>query len=158
MLSNIRLLGLMTAYMLRLEKFTNITIVADAVENLTSHSAGGLWAPSFASHDKTPAEEAKYRKILKVSHAFYTSVISDTNHPFHEAVSYVPLYAGSKMPFEEEVNGFYNGPEDVIVTFGDSVEHKMKKYSDAIFIQVLKCMELLSKFSFRQLTNLIVFG
>lgn len=136
----------MTAYTLLDKQFTNITIVAESFENLTSHTAGGLWGPSFQRNDKTKAQIKQYRQVLKDSHVFYKSVIKNPKHPFHKAVAYVPLYACPHMPFVKEVKDHYKKPDEVTVSFGGSVNYKMLRYNDAIFMHVLRFMKSLSKF------------
>ncbi|KAH7708718.1 Pyridoxal-phosphate dependent enzyme family protein [Aphelenchoides avenae] len=137
------IIGLMTAYTLLDKQFTNITIVAESFENLTSHTAGGLWGPSFQRNDKTKAQIKQYRQVLKDSHVFYKSVIKNPKHPFHKAVAYVPLYACPHMPFVKEVKDHYKKPDEVTVSFGGSVNYKMLRYNDAIFMHVLRFMKSL---------------
>lgn len=134
----------MTAYLLHAEGFTDITVMAESFEGLTSHTAGGLWAPSTQLGEKNDEQEALYKKVLRDSLDFYRNVIRDPNNALHSAVGITPLYARQGMAFMKEVAGFYANPENVSVRFGNSnVTREMVRYNDAVFMQVFKYMILL---------------
>ena len=71
--------GLFTAVQLIEKGYKNLTLIADQFENLTSHSAGGIWEPSF---EKDASAEAQMLLDEVGRTSFHTyRCIAQGDHP-----------------------------------------------------------------------------
>ena len=69
-------IGLFTAYELVKRGYTNVTVVAEKFDGLTSHNAGGLLAP--VSMDNNPEMQAVIDKIGIDAYTFYAEIARGT--------------------------------------------------------------------------------
>lgn len=136
-------IGLFTAYHLWNMGYENITIYAEAFEDLTSHHAGGLL--SFRAVYKDPSTNDLILKIGKNSYSFFRSIAEGRHPDFLKGASIMPTYFESLADSElEDLVG--NGMEpakDILVEFGNSIRRKMIAYDDSIFIDASAMMEQL---------------
>lgn len=135
-------LGLFCARDLVLLGYTNVTIRAAAFDDLTSHKAGGLWAPAFIilTNDE---KQAIFQRVFKFSLDFYRAVIANPSDPLHRGVVNIPLYNMDRMPY---LNDLYAPPKQITLDFGNSVRRKMYAYDDAIYMEPNVLMQILSKY------------
>lgn len=137
-------LGLFTAYDLEQRGFTNITIVADRFENLTSHNAGGLLAPVSMNND---AEMQKLiDKIGIDAYKFFARIASKKHPHFREGAVVVPTYFENREDsgLEPYVGVVMQPAKDVILDFQNGKTQKMVSYDDGIFIDTAKMMTSLN--------------
>jgi hypothetical protein len=133
-------LGLFSAYDLEQKGFTNITIVYEAAENLTSHNAGGLLAP--VSMDNDPEMQKLIDKIGVDAYEFYASIASKTHKAFKDGAVIVPTYFENREDsgLEPYVGKVMKPAKDVVLDFGNGTTRNMVSYDDGIFIDTAKMM------------------
>lgn len=134
-------IGLLTAIRLQ-EAGYEVTIIADQIENLTSHNAGGTFNILFGNVDEKDKD-----KILQLgidSFRYYRRQ-TQTSQPEFPGVSILPLYA-----VNYEATGFGNYPlveaglmppaEDVTINFGNGTTYKAQRF-ETIFMHTNLLME-----------------
>lgn len=165
-------IGMFTALELINRGYTNITIIAEEYDNLTSHVAGGLLAP--VSMDNNPELQATIDAIGINSYKFYKSVALKNNRQITSGARIVPAYFASREDsgLEPYVGMVMQPANDVLVDFQNGTQHKMVVYDDSIFMDTAKLMQLLHKtlqdsgvkfehrkvFSFADLSQKIIFN
>lgn len=129
------IIGLLTAYMLRASGHTNVSVVAERFEQLTSHNAGGFCAPTNTK-ELDPATKACMDAITVDAYTFYAAIARGENKDFDpKGAQFMPVYL---MPDEQRL-AVYEGvvmqkPTPVVVDFSNGKKYEMKVYLDAIFI------------------------
>jgi hypothetical protein len=134
-------LGLFTAYNLEQKGFTNITIIADKFDSLSSHNAGGLLAP--VSMDNAPEMQAIINQIGIDAYKFYASIAQKKHKHFKDGATIVPTYFENREDsgLEPYVERVMQPAKDVILDFGNGTTRKMVSYDDGIFIDTAKMMK-----------------
>ncbi len=143
------ILGLFTAYDLVNKGFTNLTIVADKTENLTSHNAGGLIAP--VSMDNDPRLKDIQNVIEKVgidAYKFYESIAKNQNSIIKDGAIIVPTYFRNREEsgLEPYVGKVMQPAKDVVLDFSNGKTQVMVSYDDGIFVNTPKLMTELNKY------------
>ena len=135
-------MGLLTTYELIERGYTNLTIIAESFENLTSHKAGGLLAQSTMSNDSDV--QKLINSLSMESYKFYKD-IAEYKHPnFKKGARFVPSYfeARDDSGLEPYVyNKVIHPAKDVIVDFGNGTKRNLVVYDDGIFIEVAELMQ-----------------
>ncbi len=136
-------LGLFTAYELVQRGYTNITVVADKFDKLTSHNAGGLLAPVSMSNN--PEIQPLIDKVGIDAYKFYASVAQGKQQDFQKGALIVPAYFEDRdaSGLEPYVGKVMQPAKDVILDFGNGTQRKMVSYDDGIFINTAKMMQAL---------------
>jgi len=136
-------LGLFTAYELVQRGYTNITVVADSFDKLTSHNAGGLLAPVSMSNN--PEIQPLIDKVGIDAYKFYASVAQGKQQDFQNGALIVPSYFEDRESsgLEPYVGKVMQPAKDVILDFGNGTQRKMVSYDDGIFIDTAKMMQAL---------------
>ena len=126
-------IGLFTAYELVKRGYTNVTVVADKFDGLTSHKAGGLLAP--VSMDNAPEMQEIIDKIGVDAYRFFASVAKGTNADFPEGASIHPAYFDNREEsgLEPYVGQVMEPAKDVTLDFGNGTTRDMVVYDDGIF-------------------------
>jgi D-amino-acid oxidase len=139
-------IGLYTAYDLYQKGYTNITIVADKFDNLTSHNAGGLLAP--VSMDNDPAMQNVIDKIGIDAYKFYAAIANKKNPNFKTGAVIVPTYFEDRdhSGLEPYIGKVMQPAKDVLLDFGNGTTRKMVEYADGIFIDTATLMRELSDY------------
>ncbi|MDP3372093.1 MAG: FAD-dependent oxidoreductase [Candidatus Paracaedibacteraceae bacterium] len=139
-------IGFFTAYDLIKKGYTNITIVAEKFENLTSHNAGGLLAP--VSMDNDPKMQKIITKIGIDAYKFYQSIAKGSHEDFKDGAVIVPAYFEKREDsgLEPYVGVVMQSAKDVVLDFKNGTKRNMVAYDDGIFIDTTKMMARLSKF------------
>lgn len=139
-------IGLYTAYDLEQKGYTNLTIVADKFESLTSHNAGGLLDP--VSMDNDPAMQNVINKIGIDSYKFYASIANKQNSIFKFGAVIVPTYFEDRenSGLEPYVGAVMHPAKDVLLDFGNGTTRKMVVYDDGIFIDTATMMTELTAY------------
>lgn len=139
-------LGFFTAYDLLERGFTNITIVADKFDSLTSHNAGGLLAP--VSMDNDPEIQQIVEQIGIDAYKFYASIAKKTHKNFKDGAVIVPTYFENREDsgLEPYVGKVMNEAKDVILDFGNGTTRQMVAYDDGIFIDTAEMMICLREY------------
>ena len=127
-------IGLFTAYELVKRGYTNVTVVADKFDGLTSHKAGGLLAP--VSMDNAPEMQRIIDKIGVDAYRFFASVAMGTNADFPEGASIHPAYFENREEsgLEPYVGQVMKPAKDVTLDFGNGTRRDMVVYDDGIFM------------------------
>ena len=139
-------IGLFTAYDLVQRGYTNITIMADRFENLTSHNAGGLLAP--VSMDNDPKMQAVIEKIGLDAYRFYAQVAKGTHPDFKKGAVIVPSYFDNREEsgLEPYVGKVMQPAKEVVLDFGTGTTRKMVAYDDGIFMDTAVMMTSLTDY------------
>ncbi|MGI4775533.1 MAG: FAD-dependent oxidoreductase, partial [Janthinobacterium lividum] len=140
-------LGLYTAYDLYERGYTNIIIVAEKFDSLTSHNAGGLLAP--VSMKNEPEIQKVIDEVSIDAYRFY-QMIALAKHPhFKEGAVIVPTYFASRADsgLEPYVGVVMQPAKDVVLDFGNGTKHAMVAYDDGIFIDTTEMMESLNTYA-----------
>ena len=155
-------LGLFSALDLVTKGFTNITIYAEAFENLTSHNAGGLLAP--VSMSNAPEVQPLIDRIGVEAYLFYQSVVEGKHKFLKDGVRIVPTYFENRKDSGLEpyvTAGVMKPAKNVILDFGNGTKRPMVAYDDGIFMDTAKLMQDLHhilkgkvKFIKRKITSL----
>ena len=139
-------LGLFTAYELVQAGYTNITLIAEQYENLTSHKAGGFLAPSTMEVDQNM--QSIIDEICFDAYRFYAQIARGENKDFPAGGALImPIYLkrgdDRLQPYEGIV---MNKPLDVIIDFGNGKQYEMQVYDDGIFMDTGIMMNALTRF------------
>lgn len=153
-------IGLFTAYELVKRGYTNVTVVAERFDGLTSHNAGGLLAP--VSMDNAPEMQKIIDKVGVDAYKFFASVAKGTNTDFAKGASIVPAYFNNREEsgLEPYVGQVMEPAKDVTLDFGNGTTRDMVVYDDGIFMDPTSMMQSLRSylegkvtFEQRKLTN-----
>jgi len=154
-------IGLFTAYELVKRGCTNVTVVADRFDGLTSHKAGGLLAP--VSMDNAPAMQRIIDQIGVDAYRFFASVAKGTNVDFAKGATICPAYFENREEsgLEPYVGQVMEPAKDVTLDFGNGTTRDMVVYDDGIFMEPAAMMQSLRAylegkvtFAQRKVTNL----
>ncbi|MFY8214737.1 MAG: FAD-dependent oxidoreductase, partial [Flavobacterium sp.] len=139
-------LGLFTAYELVQRGYTNITVVAQSFEKLTSHNAGGLLAPVSMSNN--PEIQPMIDQVGIDAYKFYAQVAENKHAEFKGGAKIVPAYFEDRESsgLEPYVGKVMQPAKDVILDFGNGTQRKMVSYDDGIFIDTAKMMVALHSY------------
>lgn len=137
-------IGLFTGYELVQRGYTNVTIVADRFDHLTSHNAGGLLAP--VSMDNDPAMQALIDRIGIDAYEFYAAVARGEHADLKGGAVIVPSYFDSRKDsgLEPYVGKVMQPAKDVVVDFGNGTRRPMVVYDDGIFMDTAVLMQSLT--------------
>ncbi len=143
-------LGLFTAYDLLEKGYTNLHIVAERFENLTSHNAGGLLAP--VSMDNDPSLQKIIDGIGIKAYVFYESIAKHKHPHFKQGAVTVPTYFKNREAsgLEPYVGKVMRPAKDVTLDFGNGTQRDMVAYDDGIFIDTSKMMDSLNAYLKKQ--------
>jgi hypothetical protein len=138
-------IGLFTAYELVQRGYTNITVVAERFDRLTSHNAGGLIAP--VSMDNDPAMQALVNQIGIDAYRFFASIAKGDVPEFRGGAVVVPAYFERRddSGLEPYVGVVMKPAKDVVLDFGNGTRRNMVAYDDAIFVDTAVMMERLTE-------------
>jgi D-amino-acid oxidase len=139
-------MGLFTAYELVQRGYTHLTIYAKEFDNLTSHKAGGLLAPTTIGN--SPIGEV-IEQIGFDAYRFYSKIARGEHPVFKTGARIMPAYfrERSMSGLEPYVKKKVMQPaKDVIVDFRNGKRYKMVAYDDAIFIDVGALMARLTEY------------
>lgn len=136
-------IGLFTAYELLKRGYTDVTVVAERFDDLTSHNAGGLLAP--VSMDNNPEMQAVIDKIGIDAYRFYEAIAKGTQPDFAEGAVIVPAYFENREEsgLEPYVGQVMQPAKDVVLDFGNGTQRPMVAYDDGIFIDTAVMMKSL---------------
>lgn len=139
-------IGLFTAYELVKRGYSNVTVVADKFDGLTSHKAGGLLAP--VSMDNAPDMQKVIDKIGVDAYKFYASVAKGTNADFADRASIHPAYFANREEsgLEPYVGQVMEPAKDVTLDFGNGTTRDMVVYDDGIFMNPVGMMKSLREY------------
>lgn len=139
-------IGLFTAYDLYNKGYTNITILADKFDNLTSHNAGGLLAP--VSMNNAPKIQKIIDQIGVEAYRFYELIAKGKHNDFKEGAVIIPAYFRSREEsgLQSYVGVVVNPARDVVLDFNNGKTQKMVVYDEGIFIDTAKMMEGLTEY------------
>ena len=137
-------IGLFTAYDLCQKGYTNITVMAERFDGLTSHNAGGLLAPVSMDNDATM--QAVIERIGLDAYRFYAQVARGEHPHFKTGAVIVPAYFDDRKEsgLEPYVGKVMKPAKDVILDFGTGTTRRMVAYDDGIFIDTAVMMQSLT--------------
>jgi len=139
------ILGLFSAYDLMQRGYSNITIVAEKFDNLTSHNAGGLLAP--VSMDNAPEMQDVINDIGIEAYKFYADIAKGKIPVFSKSALIVPSYFETREEsgLEPYVGKVMKPAKDVVLDFGNGTTRKMVVYDDGIFMDTAVMMDELTQ-------------
>lgn len=140
------IIGLSSAYDLTEKGYSNLTIYAKEFENLTSHRAGGLFAP--VSMNNSPEMQTLVDQIGFNTYSFYQKIIKGGIPGLEGCVEYLPSYFDTREESELEPfvkSGLMKAAKDVTLDFGTEKTRNMVAYDDGMFVHSGIMMEKLSK-------------
>ena len=134
-------IGLFTAFELVQRGFSDVTVIADRFESLTSHNAGGLLAP--VSMDNKPEMQVIIDRIGVDAYRFYARVARGEFAEFTGGAVIVPTYfeKRSESGLEPYVGVVMQPAKDVVLDFGNGTQRPMVAYDDGIFIDTAVMMQ-----------------
>jgi hypothetical protein len=134
-------IGLFTAYELVQRGYTDVTVVADRFDGLTSHNAGGLLAP--VSMDNAPDMQALIDRIGVDAYRFYAQVAQGKHPEFRGGAVIVPAYFERRADsgLEPYVGVVMQPARDVVLDFGNGTKRNMVAYDDGIFMDTAVMMK-----------------
>lgn len=137
-------IGLFTAFELVQRGFSDVTVIADRFESLTSHNAGGLLAP--VSMDNEPKMQVIIDRIGVDAYRFYARVARGELAEFKGGAVIVPTYFEdrSESGLEPYVGVVMQPAKDVVLDFGNGTQRPMVAYDDGIFIDTAVMMQALT--------------
>ena len=137
-------IGLFTAYDLCQKGYTNITVMAERFDGLTSHNAGGLLAP--VSMDNDPAMQSVIERIGLDAYRFYAQVARGEHPHFKTGAVIVPAYFDDRKEsgLEAYVGKVMKPAKDVVLDFGTGTTRRMVAYDDGIFMDTAVMMQSLT--------------
>lgn len=136
-------IGLFTAYELVKRGYTDVTVIADSFDKLTSHNAGGLLAP--VSMDNAPDMQALIDQIGIDAYRFFAAVANGEVPEFEGGAKIVPSYFTNREEsgLEPYVGQVMEPAKDVVVDFGNGTTRSMVVYDDGIFMDPAMMMQKL---------------
>ncbi|XVN43525.1 MAG: FAD-dependent oxidoreductase [Candidatus Rickettsia vulgarisii] len=140
------IIGLFTAYDLVKKGFSNIIIVAENFQNITSYNAGGLFAVTNMDNDS--ATQKTILRIAMNSYEFYSDIARNISSDFKDGARFISTYFrdrnDNKLAFW--VGKVMSHPKDVILDFGNGTRRSMAAYDDSLFIDANKMMINLTRY------------
>jgi hypothetical protein len=139
-------MGLFTAYDLCQRGFKKITIIAEDIDSLPSHNAGGLLAPvSMSQQEET---QALIEQIGIDAYKFYNLIAMKEHTDFKEGATILPAYFANRNDsgLESYVGKVMTPAKDVYLDFGNGTKRKMVVYDDGIFIDTPIMMNSLTDY------------
>ena len=139
-------IGLFTAYELVQRGYSNVTVMSERFEKLTSHNAGGLLAP--VSMDNAPEIQKIIDQVGIDAYRFYAAVAKGEQPDFAGGAKIVPSYFETRdeSGLEAYVGQVMEPAKDVVVDFGNGTTRDMVVYDDGIFMDTAVMMEELHKY------------
>ncbi len=139
-------IGLFVAYDLLTKGYSNITIVAEAFDALTSHISGGLVAP--VSIDSDSKMQSTVHKIGFKAYNFYKSITQKKHPHLMEGAVILPTYFENRddSGLEPYVGVVMERAKNVILDFGNGTTRKMIVYDDGIFVDTCKLMTAITSY------------
>ena len=139
-------IGLFTAYELVLRGYSNVTVLAERFDKLTSHNAGGLLAP--VSMDNAPEIQKIIDQVGIDAYRFYAAVAKGEQPDFAGGAKIVPSYFETRdeSGLEAYVGQVMQPAKDVLVDFGNGTTRNMVVYDDGIFMDTAVMMQELHKY------------
>jgi hypothetical protein len=134
-------MGLMSAIELKRRGFNKIRILAEEFDELTSHKAGGQFAPVYMSN--SPEKQALMDRIGVFSYNFYKEIVLERHPYLKRGVSLMPDYFENKEDFCLEAYvaaGVMQPAKEVILDFQNGTTRKMFAYDDCIMMDVPQLM------------------
>lgn len=127
-------LGLLSALELVNQGYKDITVIAESFDGLTSHHAGGLFAPVSMAND--PELQQTIDKIGIESYKFYKKIALKKNKQIATGASIMPTYFPNREDsgLEPYVGKVMKSAKDIIVDFQNGATHQMVVYDDGIFM------------------------
>ena len=136
-------MGLMTAYQLTKRGFKNITIVAQATDNLTSHKAVGFFSPSIELGKSWMTPDIE--QIIHTSYAFYQQIIEGQHQDFApQSAQFLPMYIPKER--KSAIRASKHPVTPIIIDFGNGASHEMVEQHGGIIIHVNLMMQQLHAF------------
>ncbi len=134
-------IGLFTAYELVQRGYSNITVMSEKFDKLTSHNAGGLLAP--VSMDNAPEIQAIIDRVGIDAYRFYAAVAKGEQPDFEGGAKIVPSYFETRdeSGLEAYVGQVMEPAKDVVVDFGNGTTRNMVVYDDGIFMDTAVMMQ-----------------
>lgn len=142
--------GLLTALLLSYQGY-NVSIVAQATDNLTSHKAAGFFFPR-PRKCSTPEERALFATYGIASYQEYRAIALG-NHPFlHVGARILPAYFGMDIdpgftPYLDQ--NLISPPREVMIDFGNGKIYPVHEYY-IVFMQTTLLMQELQSLINRQ--------
>lgn len=130
-------MGLMSALELKDRGYSNVKIMAASFENLTSHNAGGQFAPVYMGND--PDKQPLLDGIGVVSYNYYKDIILGRHKYLKRGATLVTDYFENLKDFGLEpyvAAGAMQPSKEVILDFQNGTTRKMFAYDDCIFMDV----------------------
>jgi len=139
-------IGLFTAYELVQRGYSNVTVMAERFEKITSDNAGGLLAP--VSMDNAPEIQAIIDQIGIDAYRFFAAVAQGEQPDFAGGAKIVPSYFETREEsgLEPYVGQVMQPAKDVVVDFGNGTTRDMVVYDDGIFIDTALMMDELHSY------------
>jgi len=136
-------IGLFTAYELIQRGYSNISVLAERFDKLTSHNAGGLLAP--VSMDNAPDMQALIDQIGIDAYRFFADVAQGNVAEFEGGAKIVPSYFTNREEsgLEPYVGQVMQPAKDVVLDFGNGTTRSMVVYDDGIFMDTAVMMQKL---------------
>ncbi len=136
-------IGLFTALELVSQGYTNIKIIAEKFDGLTSHNAGGLIAP--VSMDNEPELQKVVNKIGIDAYRFFAKVAKGEHPVIKAGAVIVPTYFETREEsgLEPYVGVVMQPAKDVTLDFGNGTKRPMIVYDDGIFVDTGLLMQSL---------------
>ena len=134
-------IGLFTAYELVQRGYTDVTVVAERFDDLTSHNAGGLLAP--VSMDNAPDMQSVIDRIGVDAYRFYAQVAKGEHPEFRGGAVIIPAYFDRRADsgLEPYVGVVMKPAKDVVLDFGNGTTRNMVAYDDGIFMDAAFMMK-----------------
>ena len=134
-------IGLFTAYELVQRGYTDVTVIAERFDDLTSHNAGGLLAP--VSMDNAPDMQAVIDRIGVDAYRFYAQVAKGEHPEFRGGAVIIPAYFERRTDsgLEPYVGVVMKPAKDVVLDFGNGTRRSMVAYDDGIFMDAAFMMK-----------------
>jgi len=133
-------IGLFTAYELVQRGYSNVTVMAQRFDKITSDNAGGLLAP--VSMDNAPEIQAIIDQIGIDAYRFFAAVAKGEQPDFAGGAKIVPSYFETREEsgLEAYVGQVMEPAKEVVVDFGNGTTRDMVVYDDGIFIDTAVMM------------------
>ncbi len=136
-------MGLTAAYQLIQQGFKNITIVAQAADDLTSHNAVGFFSPSIELGKSWMTPDIE--QIIHDSYHFYTQIITGQQPPFAAtSAQLLPMYIPKQK--KSAILASPHPVTPVTLDFGTGTSHEMVEQNGGIIVHVHLMMEQLRTF------------
>lgn len=135
-------MGLMSALELKDRGYTNVQVVAEHFDDLTSHNAGGQFAPVYMGN--SPEAQPLLDAIGVVSYNYYKDIILGRHKHLKRGATLVTDYFENLEDFGLEpyvAAGAMQPAKEVILDFQNGTTRKMYAYDDCIFMDVPTIMQ-----------------